>query len=255
MTITIDGTSLMAYLLAAIRIMGWVSLAPPFNNQAIPAMAKVVLSLGLAFAIAPTLSSQRLPTTTPQLIVVVITQVVIGAGMGFVTQLLFDTIMAAGALIDLLGGFQVAAAYDPLSMNMNSVFGRFHQMLAGVLLLASGGHLIVIGGLLQTFHFLPLMAAPDLSDWGSTMTTAFGMFFSIAVQIALPLAAVLFISDLALALLTKVAPAMNAMNVMYPVKIGLTLMLVGLSFTALPHATDRLVDLANQAMSTMAGGG
>jgi len=255
MTITIDGASLLAYLLATVRILGWVALAPPFNNQGIPTMAKVVLSLGLSFAISPTLATQKLPQTTPQLIVVVLTQVVVGAGMGFVTQLLFDTIMSAGALIDILGGFQVAAAYDPLSMNMNSVFGRFHQMLAAMILFATGGHLIVIGGLLSTFRTLPLMGVPDLSNWGNVMTTAFSMFFSIALQIALPLAAVLFISDLALALLTKVAPAMNAMNVMYPVKIGLTLMLVGLSFTALPHASDRLVDLVNQAMSAMAGGG
>ena len=40
--------------------------------------------------------------------------------------------------------------------------------------------------------------------------------------------AVLFLADLGLALLTKVAPQLNAINVMFPVKIGLTLLLVGL---------------------------
>jgi flagellar biosynthetic protein FliR len=47
---------------------------------------------------------------------------------------------------------------------------------------------------------------------------------------------------------------MHAMNVMYPAKIGLTLLLVGLSFPVLPEATSHLVDLINQAMSAMAGG-
>ena len=60
--------------------------------------------------------------------------------------------------------------------------------------------------------------------------------------------------DLALALLTKVAPAMHAMTVMYPVKIGLTLLLVGLSFPVLPQALSRLVDLVGQATAAMAGG-
>ena len=41
-------------------------------------------------------------------------------------------------------------------MNSNTVFGKFHQMLATVLLFVSGGHLMVIGGLLKTFDFLPL---------------------------------------------------------------------------------------------------
>ena len=254
MTISIDGTALIAYLLASVRIGGWLAFAPPFNNRGIPAMAKVVLALGLAFAISPTLSSQKLPTTTPELLLVTGTQLLIGVALGFVTQLLFTTIESAGALIDLFGNFQVAAAYDPLSMNMNSVFGRFHQMLAFLLLFASGGHMMIIGGLLNTFRFLPLMAAPDVSSWASCMTTAFGMFFAIAVQIALPLIAVLFISDLALALLTKVAPGLQPMQLMQPVKIGLTLLLVGLSFPVLPHAMSKLVTLIDQAMSTMVGG-
>ena len=81
------------------------------------------------------------------------------------------------------------------------------------------------------------------------------MFFVTALQIALPMIAVLFVADLGLALLTKVAPQLNAINVMFPAKIGLTLLLLGLSFPVLPQALDRLVDLALRAMSTMSGAG
>ena len=255
MTLTINGVSLLAYLLAAVRILGWIALAPPFNTRSIPNMAKVTLGLGLAFAMAPTLSRQPVPTTSIELIMVALTQVLIGTAMGFVTRLLFDTIAAAGSMIDILGGFQVAAAFDPLSFNVNSVFGKFHAQLAIMLLFASGGHLMVIGGLLKTFEFVPLMSFPDITGWGDAMTTAMSMFFSVALQIALPLAAVFFITDLSLALLTKVAPALQAMSVMYPAKIGLTLLLVGLSFPALPEATDRVTDLVMMAMNAMAGSG
>jgi flagellar biosynthetic protein FliR len=94
---------------------------------------------------------------------------------------------------------------------------------------------------------------PDLAGWQPVLITAFRMFFTVAVQIALPLIAVLFLADLALALLTKVAPQLSAINIMYPAKIGLTLLLVGLSFPVLPQAVDKLVDYALQAMSTMSG--
>ena len=84
---------------------------------------------------------------------------------------------------------------------------------------------------------------------------AFSMFFMTAVQIALPMIAVLFIADLGLALLTKVAPQMNALNVMFPAKIGLTLLLVGLLLPRrCPQATSRLVELVNEATAAMAGG-
>jgi flagellar biosynthesis protein FliR len=253
MTLTVAGAPVMAYLLASLRITAWIALAPPFNTTALPTMVKGVLGLGLAFAIEPTLAQGRLPETTPQLIVVAVVQVLIGAAMGFVTQLLIAAISTAGAMLDTFGGFQLAAAFDPLGMTSNSVFGRFYQMIATTLLFATGAHLIIIGGLLQTFRYLPLTGVPDVATWPDVFTTAFGIFFTMAVQIALPLVAVLFVADMGLALLTKVAPSLSAINVMYPAKIGLTLLLVGLSFPTIPHAMDHLVDLVNQAVSTLSG--
>ena len=253
MTITVQGAPLMAYLLASIRIVAWLAVVPPFSSRSIPSMAKVVMALGLSFVVAPSLARGRLPESTPELILVVLAQVVIGLGMGFVTMLLFSAVSTAGSIIDVVGGFALAAAFDPLSLNQNTVFGKWHQWLATALLLASGGHLIVIGGLLKTFSFLPLSGVPDLASWQPVLITAFGMFFTVAVQIALPLIAVLFIADMALALLTKVAPQLSAINIMYPAKIGLTLLLIGLSFPVLPQAIDKLVDYSLQAMSTMSG--
>jgi flagellar biosynthetic protein FliR len=252
-TITVQGAPLMAYLLASVRIVAWLAVVPPFSAKAVPAMAKVVIALGLSLVVAPALAQQALPSTTPELLLVVLGQVVIGLGMGFVTMLLFSAIATAGALVDVFGGFALAAAFDPLSMNQNTIFGGFHQWMATALLLVSGGHLMVIGGLLKTFSFLPLTGMPDLSGWQPVVITAFQMFFTVAVQIALPLIAVLFLADLSLALLTKVAPQLSAINIMYPAKIGVTLLLIGLSFPVLPQAVDRLVDYALDAMSTMSG--
>ncbi|HJQ06730.1 MAG TPA: flagellar biosynthetic protein FliR [Nocardioides sp.] len=253
MTLSVDGASLIALLLASIRVISWLSVVPPFATGGIPVTGRVVLSLGLSLDMAPTLATRHLPSTTPELLLAVLAQVVVGVAMGFVTTLMFSTIAAAGSLIDIFGGFSVAAAYDPLAMNSNAVFGRFHQMLAVLLMMVSGGYLLVIGGLLTSFNFIGLDGMPDIHSWPAVVTTAFSMFFTTALQIALPLIAVLFVCDLALALMTKVAPQLNAMNVMYPAKVGLTLMLVGLCFPMLPSATSRLVDLTNQALSTMAG--
>lgn len=253
MTLTVAGEPLVAYLLASVRIVSWLAVVPPFAGRGIPPMAKVVLGLGLAFAVVP--DGGSIPLNTVGLLLNTGTQVLIGVAMGFVTQLLFGAIAAAGSLIDVFGGFSLAQGFDPLSMNSNTVFGKFHQMLAIVLLFVSGGHLLVIGGLLRTFHFLPLGTTPEWDTAPDVVLTAFGLFFTTAVQIALPMIAVLFLADLGLALLTKVAPQLNAFNVMFPVKVGMTLLLVGLSFPVLPDAVDRLVDLTTQAMSTLSGAG
>jgi flagellar biosynthesis protein FliR len=253
-TLSVPGEELLALLLASVRIGAWLAVVPPFSGRSVPTQVKVVLSLGLALAVAPGLADGTIPTSAPGLLLTTAVQVAVGAMMGFATYLLFAAISTAGAIVDTFGGFALAQAFDPLSMNMNTVFGKFHQMLATMLLFATSGHLVVIGGLLKSFSVLPLGELPSASG-ADVLVTTFGLFFVSAVQIALPLVAVLFVADLGLALLTKVAPQLNAINVMFPAKIGLTLLLLGLSFPVLPEATSRLVELANEAMSALVGGG
>jgi flagellar biosynthetic protein FliR len=254
LTITFDGEPVLAFLLASVRIVAWLAVVPPFSSKAVPSMAKVVLSVGLAFASAPTMDGATIPVDTWGLISTVVIQAAIGVTMGFVTSLLFMAVGSAGSLIDVFGGFSLAQGFDPMSMNSSTVFGTFHQMLATVLLFASGGYLMVIGGLLKTFTLLPVGATPHLPGTPEVLLAAFRLFLVTSIQIALPLVAVLFISDLGLALLTKVAPQLNALNVMFPAKIGLTLLLVGLSFPLLSGVLRNMVELALQAMSTLASG-
>jgi flagellar biosynthetic protein FliR len=255
MTVALAGESTYAVLLASVRVVAWLVLAPPFSSRAVPPMAKVILALALSFAAAPVLTESRLPTETVDLLLTVVTQVLVGTAMGFLTSLLFSAIAAAGSLIDVFGGFALAQAFDPLGVTSNTVIGSLHQMLATLLLFASGGHLLVIGGLIRTFELLPVGTSPDLAGGPDLLIRAFTVFFLTAVQIALPMAAVLFLADLGLALMTKIAPQLNALNVMFPAKIGLTLLLVGLSVAVLPGAVESTVELILEAMATLAGGG
>lgn len=254
MTVSFAGEPVLAFLLASVRIVAWLAVVPPFSSRGIPSMAKVVLSLGLAFAAAPTVDGTVIKADTWSLLSTVAIQAMIGLTMGFVTSLLFTAVAAAGSLIDVFGGFSLAQGFDPLNMNGSTVFGTFHQMIATALLFVSGGYLLVIGGLLKTFSVLPIGVTPHVGGAQEVLTTAFVMFFVTAVQIALPLVVVLFIADLGLALLTKVAPQLNALSVMFPAKIGLTLLLVGLSFGLLPEVLRNIVDMALQAMSALASG-
>ena len=248
MTLTISGVTLLTYLLASVRLVAWLLVVPPFSTRAVPVLAKVLLAVGLALAVAPQPKSGSLSTGLPEQ---VLSEALIGAGMGFVTYLVFAAVQAAGDLIDVFGGFSLAAAFDPLSLNMNSVNGKLFSMLATMLLFASNAHLLVIGGLLRSFTDLPVGAPFHVVGFTHVVTVAFSMFFTTAVQIALPLVGVLFVADLGLALLTKVAPQLNAISIMFPAKIGLTLLVVGLSFAVLPDALGRLLERLSEALGAL----
>lgn len=254
MTVSLSTQPILALLLVAVRIIAWLVIVPPFSTRAVPAPVKVALGLGLGLTVVPDVASRTLPTDVLGIMAEVATQILVGVSLGFLTYLVFAAVQAAGDLIDVFGGFSLAVAYDPLSSSMNSVFGKLYQSLATLLLFVSGAHLLVIGGLLKTFDSLPVGASPDVSDLSGALMTAVGVFFVCAVQIALPLIGVLFVADLGLALMTRVAPQLNAIMLSFPAKIGLTLITVGLSLTMLPEAVSRLTDLVVEAMSAAVGG-
>jgi flagellar biosynthetic protein FliR len=180
--------------------------------------------------------------------------VFVGASLGFITALLFAALQAAGDLIDLFGGFTLAMAFDPLSLNQSSIFGRFYNLMAMTLLFATEGHQLVLRGFMQSYEALPLNALFSLETFSRLLVEGVGEMFLAAVQIAGPLIAVLFLTDVAFGLLNRVAPALNAFQLGFPAKIFLVLTLSGTAIATLPAALDALVDQAVSAVVQLTGG-
>jgi flagellar biosynthesis protein FliR len=245
---------MIAVLLGAVRAGAWMMVCPPFNSRLIPPTVKALLSVALALPMAPQLRASVPSIETNDIIASAVLQVFIGAALGFITLLLFAAIQAAGDLLDVFGGFTLAMAYDPLSQNQSSIFGRFYNLVAVTLLFASDGHQLILRGFLQTFRTLPLNASFSMSTLSELLLKGVGEMFLAAVQIAGPLIAVLFLTDVAFGLLNRVAPALNAFQLGFPAKIFLVLSLSGTAITMLPRTLDVLVEKAVSAVLQLSGG-
>lgn len=251
MTITADYDLLVGFLLALVRASAWLVLVPPFGTRAIPVQVKIGLAAGLALPVASKLAENPPAPEVVPLVGAIVAQVGIGVALGFLVYLFFAAVQSAGELIDVFGGFTVAPAYDPLSNAQSSTFGRFYQLLATTLLFATNGHLLLVRGFLTSFD--AVSANPTLDDFSEGFIDAFGTFFLAAIEIAAPLLAALFLAEVALGLLSKAAPQMNVFLVGFPVKIILSLALVGLALPLMPGAVSSLVEGAIKAGSGLSG--
>lgn len=231
-------------MLAGVRMIAFLVIAPPFSSSAIPLRIKGMLALGLALAVAPRASAGYVSLDTAAFFVALLSEVVIGAILGFLVMIVFSALQSAGSLIDLFGGFQLAQAFDPQMMINGAQFTRLYQMTALALLFASDGYQLMIGGLVRSFGALPVGGGIDLAEPVQAMTAAVTQMFLAAVQIAGPLIIVLFLADAGLGLLTRVAPALNAFALGFPLKILLVVLLVTLVYVALPQLVGSLADTA-----------
>jgi flagellar biosynthetic protein FliR len=250
----LNSANIVALLLATVRTSAWLVACPPFNSKLIPARVKSLLALAIGLAVTPRLVHSAPELTVAGLIDSALQQVVIGLALGFLTAVFFAAIQAAGDLLDFFGGFSMSQAFDPLSAHQSSVFGRLFNLVAVTLLFVTDGHQMIIRGFARSFDAMPLDDALSLANLNRLLSHGIDDMLIAALQIAGPLIAVLFCTDVALGLLNRVAPGLNAFALGFPAKILITLSLAGFSLMLLPHAVDVLVDKAVATAVRLVGG-
>lgn len=245
MEIGVPSGALVGFCAALVRTGAWISICPPFNAPTLPVRVRI----GLATAIALVASrSTRIADDVASLtaggfLVALLVQALAGLALGFAVYALFSAIQAAGDLIDLQVGYAMASVLDPISGTQATPFGRLHQMLALVMLLGLNGHVMLVSAYLRSVRAVP-EGTVSLALLGDQMVDIVGAFLVAAVEIALPVLAALFCTEIALGLLGKAAPQMNIMVIGFAAKTVVAFALVGLSLVLLPETTESVIGRA-----------
>lgn len=249
MDVTLSLAAVQTAMLAGVRFAAFLLIAPPFAHRGIPGAVKAMLSVGMALAVLPRLDLVA-TESTGEFVGDLVLEAVVGAALGFLVSLVFSAVQAAGNLIDLFGGFQLAQAFDPQNMTSGAQFARLYNMTCLVLLFVSGAYQLLLGGLARSFDAVPPGTGLDLAAMGHAVTTGLSDMFLAALQIGGPLLVVLFLTDVGLGLLTRVSPALNAFAMGFPLKILMTVTFAGFAYLALPGVVN---DLARRAVEAVLG--
>ena len=253
MTFDIDVTALVTLLLVSARVLAWATVAPPIATGGAPHTVKVMLSVAIGLALVATTRPHAPAIELLPILGSLLWQIVIGVGLGFITRLLFSAIEMAGGMFDVFGGFAMSASYDPLITTMTTVLGKFYAILATTLIFATDAHLVIFQGFFRTFTAVPLDASISMAALGQTVTHGVTEMFIGAVQIAGPLILVLFIADIGLGVLNRIAPQLTAFTMSFPIKIGLTLLLVGVGLTLMPGTVEQIEDRVGALIGQVIG--
>lgn len=243
MTLSLSTDLVLGFVLAVVRASAWLAVSPPFHTRMLPVQAKMAFAVALAIPVTPQVAATAPSPELVPLVVATLLQVGAGLVLGFITQVIFAAVQAAGELVDLFAGFTIAATYDPFTNANQAVFGRFYNLLAVAILFAIDGHLMLVRGFLDSFAAMP-SGAPDFGSLSELLIDNLGMFFLAALEIAAPILGALFLTEVALGLLSKAAPQMNVFTLGFPIKILLSLLLVGLTLPHMPSVVDNLLRTA-----------
>lgn len=231
-------TWLINFIWPLTRILGLIMVAPVFGHRAVPGRVKIGLGIFIALIIAPTLPPMPdVGLGSWHGLFILVQQLLIGISIGFIMRIVFAAAEAAGEIVGLQMGLGFASFFDPQSAGQTLVLARFFNMLALLVFLAVNAHLLLIGVLVDSFQSLPISPQP-LSAAGFYNVAAFGStVFAVSLQLALPLIAILLMTNLSLGILTRSAPQLNIFAIGFPITLGVGLIVLDLT---LPYFVPQL---------------
>ncbi len=223
------------------RILGLISSAPVLGNKQVPRRVKVGLAIFITLVIAPTLGDMpAVQVGSPQGILIIIQQAIIGIAMGFTIRIIFTAIEMAGELIGLQMGLGFASFFDPINSGYSPIVARWLGMIATLAFLAMNGHLTMLAALVESFHVLPVGNSLPLEGY-RTVANWGGSIFIYGLQLSMPILAALLITNIALGILTRAAPQLNLFAVGFPITLGLGFIVLSFSIHYIVPLLDRLV--------------
>lgn len=222
--ISLTETQLLAWvspiLWPFLRVLAVFTAAPVFSSRSFPLRAKIGLAFLIAFAAQASMPNQpQIDINGPEAMGAVLQQVGVGLAIGFTVRLVFAAFELAGQVVGFQMGLGFAAFFDPASSGQSSAMGRFYANMAALLFLALNGHLMVVMAVVNSFaafpvdqNFLHALASMPLQTLGAEL-------FASAFWIALPVVAMLMFANLALGIVSRVAPQMNIYAIGFPVTL------------------------------------
>lgn len=231
-------------LLILARMTAVVSVMPIFGFVTVPVQMRAALSVFLTIIVFPIVTLKAAPVSFEviELLFLISREVITGLIIGFLTSIMFYGIQMGGHLVGIQMGFGIINVVDPMSDLQISIVGQIYYLTTLLIFLSLDGHHFLIRALVMSYEYIGLGSAvfpPGLLDKINFLTAA---VFDIALRISAPMFVTLLITDIALGIMSRVAPQMNVFIIGFPLKIAIGLLVITLVISLFPYVFGKMYE-------------
>lgn len=213
-------SEIVTFILVLARVGGIFTSGPIFSNSNVSPIVRITIAVSLSFVFLPMAHYDASHIDILPFILVIIKETLVGLVMGFLASLLFAAVQMAGGFIDLQIGFGFGNMVDPMQKEHSAVIGQFYNMCAILLFLIMNGHHMMIRGLADSFAVLPLGKMAISPDAAGGIMQTFATIFVASLKIGAPVVGAIFLTDVALGVLSRTVPQLNVLVVGMPAKMA-----------------------------------
>jgi flagellar biosynthesis protein FliR len=215
---------IVSSLLLSLRVAPAFALAPPFSLTQTPALFRVLFGVAMAaLMIGADPAAVRLAGLDAGFLVLAsLRELCLGLIFVLALQLMFGALYTAGRTLDIQAGYGLASVIDPASGNQTPLIGTVFAYAAAAVFFSLGGHADLLRIMAASLRVIPLGTGAfptSLVSLTTFMTTITAVAFGVCGGAIL----CLFVTDLAIALISRTVPQMNVLILGLQVKSMLAL--------------------------------
>ncbi|MHB1041884.1 MAG: flagellar biosynthetic protein FliR [Eubacteriales bacterium] len=246
-----DITVISTFFLVFLRAVAFMMSGPLYAIKGLPPLVKVGFSLALAVVVFPVLDFKApLPEGAWAYGLAVISETGVGVLLGTAVTMILNSIKMAGQFIDFQIGYSMATLIDPHG-TQNTLLSEYLYLLTLIFFLLMDGHYTLIAGLFKSYQIIPLSAAAFGGGMAQILLKIFCGAFTIALQVSVPVLAVLMITDLSLGFLSRTVPQINVFITGFPVKIIVGLLTLSFFIPFFGTILRALIDMIEKDLYAM----
>jgi flagellar biosynthetic protein FliR len=222
-------------------------MAAPFFGQQLAPQIRVAMALMITFTLLPTLSpawvnAAREIQTMPGIVLAILNEVLLGAAIVLICNLFIGACSLAGELAGQASSLMMAQSIDPFSGSSSQILEQILQVLFILLVLLSGGHLVLLRMLGASFQIVPPAFTWLNSEFSNTILSLGANLFVMGLQLAMPLVGAGLVISVCFGLIGRLAPDFDVMFMSFPVHLAVGLSLFGLVLRFGGETFSRMID-------------
>ncbi len=218
-------------LLVFVRIGAALMLLPGIGEPYVAARTRLMLALLISLIAFPLAAPglPAMPERVPEMVLLILGELVIGLFLGTVTRLLMSALVTAGMMIAFSSSMANALVMDPTSAQQGSIAGTFLTLVALLLIFALDIHHLLLTAVVESYMLFPPGQPLPLGDFSDVVARVVSQAFLLAFQISAPFIVVSGVFYLGLGLLARLMPQMQIFFVAIPLQIALGLVVMALA--------------------------
>lgn len=247
----------LSFLLTFLRLSIVLFMLPVYAVEGLPAQWKASFCLILTLAIWPhvALNPSDMPSHPIQIALIVAGEIILGLVLSLALRVFFAGIQAGGELIAMQMGFSMMQFADPTSSAQTGVVAHMLFIVSTLIFLSFDGHIYLLRAFVQTFSHIPpggLFIGQSIFDQVFSLAN---MLFTLALKVIAPVLAAIFLVELGLGLMSRMAPQMHIMELGFPIKIAVGFFFLNTIFALLAIDIQHYIaDLDNLFLNLVRAG-